>query len=241
MGSSNVFTNAASIIYERNAGLREKTLGHLIGTVIDLVTGPKLILIKHSPHDTERAFGPIFRLFLRLQDGGIESWMVFRREREWQEQPDDIDPGSVLWHAAWDHKADRTSESWRSDPFPTIRIAVIYATEQQSRVLGSYFNTLDRLIVDGVALGKGDGRDTPIWREFSLFRWFDWGVVESTWDTSRINRHIEDAGLIVARQIRGLLQDEQLASNEVATLRMLFDPSPYLPTERDWLSHVNQW
>lgn len=235
-----VATNARNVVYERETGVRPQIFGFLLGSAVHLVSGPNLILLKHDLRVTERSFERVFRLLLRPAGGGIESWAVFRRQREWQRNADGDDPGCILWHANWDHRTDLANEAWRGDlsnenwraeRFPTIQTAVRYASDEQASGLAPLFETLDRIIASGVALPESTREAPPSWREYSLLRWLDWGVVDLTWNDSRQNEQCEAAGIAIARHIENMTQDEQLEHNEIATLTMVFERSPYFPDD----------
>ena len=94
-----VATNARNVVCQRETGVRPQIFGFLLASAVHLVSGPERFLMKRDPQATERAFEMIFRLLLRPVGGGIESWAVFRRQREWQGDTDEDDPGCILWHA----------------------------------------------------------------------------------------------------------------------------------------------
>ncbi len=233
-------TNAKTVVYKRRTGVQPQIFGFILGSAVYLVSGPERFLMKRDAQATERAFEMIFRLLLRPVGGGIESWAVFRRQRQWQGDVDEDDPGCILWHANWNHRTDLANEAWRGDlsnenwraeRFPTIQTTVRYASEEQASGLAPLFETLDRIVANGVALPESNRDDPPSWREYSLLRWLDWGIVDLTWNESRQNEQCEAAGIAIARHIENVMQDQELEHNEIAMLTMVFEWSPYFPDD----------
>ncbi len=240
MSTISVNSNARQVSFRRSKGVQPNTFGYLMGSALHLVRGPDRVLIRHGPNSRELAFELIFRLTIRPRSGGIESWSVFRREREWHGEADEDDPGCILWHANWDHRTDLANEAWRGDlsketwredRFPTIQTTVRYLPEPRCSQLGSLFDALDRIVVNGVALPEVERNDIPQWREFSLLRRLDWGGVDLTWNELRQNEESEYAGTALAAQIEHLLQEELPDLEQVDTLTMVFDWSPYFSDE----------
>ncbi len=234
MGQIKLVSNAAAVVYERNKGLPPATFGFLLGRALDLATGPDMVLIRHDPEATERAFELIFRLLLRRRDGGIESWMIFRREREWQYPADDVDQGCILWYSTWEHTLDRANVEQTFSPCPTVRITVHYVSERESRALGSHIQTVDGILGSGVSIGEVARPHPPVWRELSLWRSLDWGKIDITWNASRGCVEVERALAGLSSQISEILRGKQPARNEIAAIKLLFGHSAYLPGESDW-------
>ena len=82
----------------------------------------------------------------------------------------------------------------------------------------------------GIALSPRPSDDNPYWREFSLERWLDWGMVDFTWNNSLQNERCEAASIAVAQEIDAVLQDERVKQIEIPQFTMVYELSPYLPT-----------
>ncbi len=226
----NVRTNSDKIFYRHQGGVPPRRFGFVMGSAVDLVTGPNFVLIHRQQHDMERAFELIFRMTLR-RGRGIESWAVFRRLREWTDERDEVDNGCILWHAAWDPRSDREIERWRQGSGPTVKMVVRYVSEAQSLSLGTFFRVLDQVIVDGIAVRERDPSDQPEWREIGFVRWLDWGYVDLNWSEARANLRCESAATATARQIESVLDEPDVRNTKVAQLSLNYDRSPYFPIE----------
>ncbi len=195
----------------------------------DLVQGPEAIRISKEYGSREYAFECIFRVLTIKPNQRRESWSVFRREREWSITPED-DAACLLRHAIWDNAADETNRSWERGDGPTVSINTRYVDASRCDRLGAAFQTLDEIIVGGLALDVRLDIDHSQWQELSLFRSLDWGSLDTTWHVSRQNERCEAAVFTLSRIIEEILAEENDRSDtHVAIMKMIYPLTPYLP------------
>jgi hypothetical protein len=235
MDRLSIDANAQHVLFAYRAGLppKPKIFGRMVSAAADLVTGPIRIMVKYDTaksSEYDLAFELIYRLFLRLKNGSLESWAVFRREREWHGPGDKDDPSCILSHMKWDSRADYVAQRWKDDGSPAVDITLRYVPSSVGERLGNPFERLDHIIMDGIPLRPRPLADEPSWREFSLERWLDWGMVELIWNNSLQHEGCEEAGMVVVREIEVVLRDDRLKHIEIPQFKLVSEWSPYLLT-----------
>lgn len=220
--------NAQNVVYEEKGVLRSNTFGCTMATANEIVFGPEDIFVCHTATDNDQHFERILRVLIRVPNRRVESWAVFRPEREWQDDHGEpVETPCVLRHSTWDIKADRLSEPWKSGKGPTVFTKTRHVAEDHCRALAQQFTHLDSILVSGVQIETSSrSYDEIKWQEISIYRAFDWGVTDMTWHFSRRNLQAELAAFDLARSIEETIDKGPHGS--VWKMTMPYPPSPYL-------------
>jgi len=223
-------TNSRRVQITNRVILGAGTLSNIQATANDLILGPNAIFVQRNPSDSLKHFERILHIVGRVPNSRIQSWSVFRQDREWEADRGEDHYGWVLANAAWDKKTDLTTQPWKSGRGPTMLSKIRYVTDPYCAPLIPLIRTLDSILLSGVTLNTRNKADKPSWSEFSFIRLLDSASIDLTWNSFYENLHCEKAGFSITRAIETIIEEHQSKNlDSIELLKMSYERSPYLP------------
>ena len=161
---------------------------------------------------------PIYRYVKDIPDERKVSWQIFSDERNLPSKKMVI----VIW--VWDKKEDiiryRRVKSEQEtgielqDEFLCLRAYVHVCDKDEMQNVFAKLALLDNLIASGIHLGERRKIDFPKvhWNEIEVYRAYDWGQVEETWNRLKQNVQVaaitEEIGEFLTEMVKGSLYEE---------------------------------
>jgi hypothetical protein len=191
-----------------------------------LVLGPNAVFVRRNLDDYKRLrdFERVLQVVRRDRGRGLTAWTVYSQDREWYREREEEHTGCVL------SLSQRLKYKELPDGLvmPNFSTVIWYMDEEYIAPLNQRIIELDKLITSGIAIAKRDSTEELNWRELSIFRAFDWGTIDITWNSAMSNTRLEAALLVLQDGIEVLLAEQQLRRSQlVESMEMYYTfPEP---------------
>src|SRR3569832_2718737 len=94
-------TNSRRVQITNRVILGAGTLSNIQATANDLILGPNAIFVQRNPSDSLKHLERILHIVVRVPNSRIQSWSVFRQDREWEADRGEDLYGWVFVFVVW--------------------------------------------------------------------------------------------------------------------------------------------
>lgn len=163
-----------------------------------LTQEPQIIGIKGTESDEEYKFKQVLRVRMWVPTQHTISWSIYSENREWISEEGNMG-GCVIRYTKWDRRSDtskyRNSNKNEQDlmlnDWPTLESKSIYLNKYQFGNIVQLLQKFDKVVLPGINLKKRKTATKPEWSDLEIMRIFEWGKIESVWNSDMMNKPIE--------------------------------------------------
>lgn len=154
---------------------------------------PLYIRVKQKKGNELYVYEQILRTRITIPNDKINAWCIYSGDREWPFKKSK-ERGLIVRNVVWDRRQDTNIA--KGNPtikelkrWPTIYIKNIYLNPDKSHLLIKEIREFDQFIQRGIILKKRNSKESPLWLDLEVMRWFDWGQVQTTWSPHVMMNH----------------------------------------------------